>query len=456
MGPKWAPLILVVLIFLFLFDLPSGFKVNIVAGRSREASKVDVSGSERHVITDEERTLFKIGDHDLKQKVGAYFGKVPKDAYVRGPTPWGDLYKRYSWPQVEVSVKPVKAEILSLDRQLIALKTQEFVNQSPVAGTFTVSVQDSVWNTVSSSWTRQQTISFGQKISYGIEALGTGVTGETSLGFEAAFGQGGSSEQRISVGSSISLQVDLKPGEKAMAQLKSYRSVMKVRVYYHAQLWGSVAVNYYPKYKGHHFWSLDINKVMGGDPGKLREYSEIIEVGYYSDSKTELLPHKMQTLCKNGAGSTKCGKMGLRKMLGSSGSSSTFGRRKGEKEQKKVDKKRQKRNRGRKNRKGGMSKKRRSGGKKTRKGKKKQRQTNNKRGKRNRVRKNQKSGKSKKRRSGGKKTRKGKKKQRQTNNKRGKRNRVRKNKKSGKSKKRKAGGKKGRKSRKNRKGNKRN
>ena len=64
---------------------------------------------------------------------------------------------------------------------------------------------------------------------------------------------------------------------------------MKVRITYLAYLTGNTAINYNPTFKGHHFWALDIGGVMqaGSIPNSI-QFTEDIEVGYFSNSKVEL------------------------------------------------------------------------------------------------------------------------------------------------------------------------
>ena len=61
---------------------------------------------------------------------------------------------------------------------------------------------------------------------------------------------------------------------------------MKVRIRYKGYLIGGTAVNYNPKYKGHHFWRLPIDGVMqcAGINNSVLS-TEDIEVGYYTSSK---------------------------------------------------------------------------------------------------------------------------------------------------------------------------
>jgi hypothetical protein len=103
-------------------------------------STVRATGEESHLITDLERKTFGIQDEDLKKAVEVYFGKKPNDAYLHGPTPWGDLYKKYGWEEVYVHVRPVEAKILDMSTKPLILKTETFNNDSSKTATFDVSI----------------------------------------------------------------------------------------------------------------------------------------------------------------------------------------------------------------------------------------------------------------------------------------------------------------------------
>ncbi|BAW81060.1 follicular epithelium yolk protein subunit [Candidatus Nitrosoglobus terrae] len=273
-----------------------GINISIVAGQDKSSSSVNASGTVQHVITDEERTTFHLGDKQLKDAVKAYFGKSPNDAYLHSPTPWDDLYKRYNWPQVEMVLVVQSAEILGITSEPVIVKTQEFSNNSNKTGTFNVNITESVDNTTSSNWSTGGTLTIGQKISYKVGFLGTGVEGETSMSYSQSWGVGGQESKSITVGSSSGVTVELNPGESVIAELSASRGVMKVRIHYNAYLIGSTAVNYNPTYKDHHFWSLDIAAVMskGGIINSVKS-TEDIEIGYYSNSKIELKDKKTGT-----------------------------------------------------------------------------------------------------------------------------------------------------------------
>jgi len=266
-----------------------GIEISIKAGADTSTSSVSASGSEQHIITDKERKTFDIEDSGLKNAVEKYFGKKPNDAYLHSPTPWDDLYKTYGWSEVQTILDVKSSKVTEITSEPVIVATKKFVNSSTKIATFDASISDQVNNTTESNWSQTDTIEVGRKITYSVSFLGTGAGGETSMTYSHSWGQGGSESKSITVGSSSGVSVELGPGESVEAVLTASRGVMKVRIVYMAHLTGSSAVNYNPTYKDHHFWSLPITGVMGAASlSTTREFTEDIEIGYYSDAKIEL------------------------------------------------------------------------------------------------------------------------------------------------------------------------
>lgn len=266
-----------------------GISVEIEAGYDKSSSRVNASGSVRHVISDKERDTFKLSDKHLKDAVKAYFGKSPHDAFLRSPTPWHDLYKRYHWQEVQVVLAVQRAEILEITSEPTIMKTQEFVNNSSETATFNVAISESVQDTVSSHWSTGGTLTVGQEIEYGVDFI-VDVKGKTSISYSQSWGIGGEHSKTVTVGSESGMSVELKPQEAVEARLSASRGVMKVRITYRAHLIGQTAINYKHKYKGHHFWALPIGLVMAaGKISNSNESTEEIKIGYYSNSKIELI-----------------------------------------------------------------------------------------------------------------------------------------------------------------------
>ena len=266
-----------------------GINVSIVAGHDPSASSISASGSVQHIITDAERNLFGLADKQLKAAVKAYYGKEPNDVFLHSPTPWSDLYKTYKWQQVQLVMAAQSAEVLDITSEPVIVKSQEFENNSSRPATFTVGISESVTNTSTSSWSKGGSISIGEKVSYGISIKGFEGKGETSLSYTQTWGVGGTESRSVTVGSTSGVTIELQPGEGIIAELSASRGVMKARIWYIAYLTGCTALNYYPPYKGHHFYCFPIQKVMAAKKiTNAISSTEDIEIGYYSNSKIEL------------------------------------------------------------------------------------------------------------------------------------------------------------------------
>lgn len=271
--------------------------LTINAAATAAGSSISSTGNDQHIISDSERNTFNIQDGNLKQAINTTFGKAPNDAYLHSPTPWNDLYTTYGWPQVQTTLSVQSATVIGFSSQATILSTKVFTNNSSHDATFNTGITDSVTNTAESNWTNANTVTASQTISYGINFLGTGGGGQSQFSYSRTWGKGGSESQAVTVGSESGVQVTLKPGESVKAVLSASRGELTVRVVYQATLSGMAAVNYNPTFKGHHFWGLDINGVLGGASlPQVVTITEDIKIGYYADAVITLEDGNGKTL----------------------------------------------------------------------------------------------------------------------------------------------------------------
>jgi hypothetical protein len=278
------------------------FGVNITTGTPPSVSS---NGSFSHLIADSERTTFGIQDAQLKDAVRQYFGRAPNDAYVRSPTPWGDLYQTYGWPQVETNVRVISATVTDNSLTQTALASKTLKNNSSITGTFTAQLSQSVTDTVETNWSQQNSVSVTQSVNYGIKIIG----GETTFNYTYTWGQGGSQSTSVTVGDAVGVEVVLAPGQSVLATLSAGRGTLTVRVVYQATLSGLVAVNYDPPEQGHHFWAFDVNAVLrAGNLPTTYQITTDITIGYYSNGEVILTdpttgkPYKVYSFAKPGVG----------------------------------------------------------------------------------------------------------------------------------------------------------
>ncbi|WP_224367367.1 hypothetical protein [Hyalangium versicolor] len=266
-----------------------GMNVDITASTDARSSSVNVTGRIEHVITDKERTSFRLNDAQLKAAINAYFGSTPNDAYLHSSTPWGDLYSGYGWPEVKTVLLPKRAQILEITSEPILVARSTFVNNLSRESQFNTSITSSVANNSTNTWSQSDSIEVSQSIKYELGFLGSGAEGETTLTYSHQWGVGGSESVNYEVGTSNGATVSVPPYWGVQSRINASRGKMKIRITYEAHLEGCTAVNYNPAYRGHHFWCLDIGSVMGaGGVTNSIEFTDDIEVGFYSDINLEV------------------------------------------------------------------------------------------------------------------------------------------------------------------------
>ncbi|CAG9790147.1 unnamed protein product [Diatraea saccharalis] len=266
----------------------AGIHINVRASTDG-GSAVNFFGENVEVISDHEIQSFNLADSPLKDAIEKYAGARPADAYLKGPTPWNDLFKTYGWPQVQRKLYPRSARVLGVNSQPVIVTTQEFTNNSSLSATYNAGVTHQVEESVNTTWSKGGELSIGSEISYSINLVAASVGGSMNMSYSSSWGQSTSKNRAVTVGASSGMEVVLAPGQSVVATLQAVRGTMQVEVDYRATLQGVVACNYPEKHNDHHFWSYDINAVMDAD-GRRKEIdsTEVITIDYYSDAKVHL------------------------------------------------------------------------------------------------------------------------------------------------------------------------
>lgn len=275
-----------ILVF-FSLSAQGSIDVYIVASDKESERQVHFSGTNVDVISDIETESFNLAGDSLKDAINVYFGATPTDAYLKSPTPWGDLYKTHGWTEVSRIFKPVKARMLGVQSEATIVLTQIFNNTSSENATFNAKIQQQVQNTVSSTWTKEGSLNVSQVIQYKFDIkVAAAVTGKTSFVYGSKWGESVDKTETVTVGSESGVEITLAPKQCVIADLYATRGTMRIAVDYEASLTGSAAVNYANGYRGHYFWASDINSIMSAAQLKrtLRS-TDTIKLGYYSDSK---------------------------------------------------------------------------------------------------------------------------------------------------------------------------
>ncbi|KAM3968903.1 U-megalopygitoxin(8)-Mc8-like [Aphomia sociella] len=265
--------------------------IELVASRA-----VHLVGDIADIISDTERQSFRLRDSNLKNAVKTFFGARPDDVYVRSPTPWGDLYTTYGWSQVKRILEPVRARILKIRSESSRLMSQYLENNSSSTTALLVDMKEFIINRISSTWQKDDNLTVSQEIGYSVEFEDSSGLDKT-FSFTSKWGESYITEESVSLGPNSGVKVKLEPGQKVIVEVYAIKDSMQVHVEYEARLTGSTAINYGSKYKGHHFWALDINDVIRA--AGLRTSipsSEIIDLVYYTKLHVDVKNSEDNTL----------------------------------------------------------------------------------------------------------------------------------------------------------------
>lgn len=268
------------IILLIQTVLAADINVNIIASNKDSDRKSSASGVQSNIISNTELETFQLYDGKLREAIQAYHGKKPDDVYVKSRTPWGDLYTTYGWRQIYRTITPVNTEIFFVQYTPIEIATVYF-NNTDIKEVNKLSIKKDVENTVKSIWKQDGELA-NVKIHYDIKMLTQ--SGEKGLDYESEWNKAVSKSVNLTLGPENEVEVVLKPGQRAKAVLTGTRGVLKVRINYNVELSGGVAVNYGEPFKGHHFFYLDIERVLNaGGLNATVNFVEELTITYFSD-----------------------------------------------------------------------------------------------------------------------------------------------------------------------------
>ena len=265
-------------IFLIIPTIYAKINVDISATNDNKR-EVHISGSVTNLITEEERKTFGLTDEKVKQTIAKYFGTIPDNVYLQSPTPWGNLFKTMNWQQIRRVVLPQKAAILSAKSEPVLVKTKEFLNEGSTEKSFNTEMIEYVTNAVSSKWDSDGKLDV-EDVLYEFDMK----TEPTFLTFLSKWGEDTDKYMPMTIGSQV--QMTLAPKQKVLTELYVTKEEMVIRVDYETSLEGSVAMNFDKLYKGHKFWSVNINNILAsGGLKTVVHTSEMIDFVQFTDPR---------------------------------------------------------------------------------------------------------------------------------------------------------------------------
>ena len=273
--------------------------LSLIAGLNAEGTKLSVIGSESHVIKSyEEAKEFSI-HHNLIRSyfVNIFTGVKPVETYIRDYCPWNgygnkwNLYKKYGWEEVKVTIQSSKVIMLNRNVNLELIVEDILDNKTNRTQRMTPRSSRSIENTFSIKWTEGRSLAttLGASINFGMDKLGSGVSANYSFTDTYTFGrdESKSTAEKFSVESGGIFFVP--PNTCTKVSMYGKTAKIKAEIEYTVTLSGQMAVNYNFPMHGHYFWAFDIQRLLEfAQLPSSKSIKQELETSYVFNTFTEI------------------------------------------------------------------------------------------------------------------------------------------------------------------------
>ncbi|MBX9838083.1 MAG: ETX/MTX2 family pore-forming toxin [Silvanigrellaceae bacterium] len=273
--------------------------LSLIAGLNAEETKINVIGSESHVIKSyEEAKEFSIHQNLIRSYfVNVYTGAKPVETYIRDYCPWSgygnkwSLYKKYGWDEVKVSVKSSKVTMLNRNINLELIVEDILDNKTNRTQRMTPRSSRSIEHTFSIKWTEGRSLAtaIGVGIDFGMDKLGSGLSANYS--FTDTYSSGKDETKSIAEKFSAESGGMFFVPPKTCTKVSIYGKTAKIKaeIEYVATLSGQIAVSYDSPFYGHYFWAFDIRRILEFvQLPSSKSIKQVLETSYVFNTYTEI------------------------------------------------------------------------------------------------------------------------------------------------------------------------
>ncbi|MCG8698115.1 MAG: hypothetical protein MI922_08680 [Bacteroidales bacterium] len=260
--------------------------IHIMAGNDRKSSGAEISGRVKHKSSGNELNIFGLSHEVIKDGINNHFDRIPDCYYLKGPTPWYDLYRLFNWNPVETLLHASDCKLM--DYQSSDIKdTRSITNFSNKPVKESMVLQKKVTNKIINRWSVVNELSFKNNFQCSIEFFDSNDENNINLVYSHTWGKSDIKEIPVLLGDENGVYSILQPGETIKGKMVAKKHTLKIRIYFDLSLQGCIAVQFRKPYKNQVFWSLDVDKIL--DANKLSKYIsfyEDIELTYYTNFRT--------------------------------------------------------------------------------------------------------------------------------------------------------------------------
>ncbi|CAG9573036.1 unnamed protein product [Danaus chrysippus] len=247
---------------------------------TRDGQDVGAVGSSVRTVTEADMKTFGLTEEVLRKSVWSYLGAVPDNVFYKSPTLFGDLYKTLNWEPVKMMMTPINTSILSVAMEPTLVMTKHLFNNKTEDLDIKTDVHQTFVNTVSATWDKEGEL--------GVEKIRHGFDFDTAMDhsyFSFVSKMGEDFERSWPMTLHTEVQVTLKPDQHVIAEVYATKRTAIMRVDFETTLTGTVAINFDKEYKGHRFWSLDINTLLLSDGlNRSMHFSEVLELVHFTEA----------------------------------------------------------------------------------------------------------------------------------------------------------------------------
>ncbi|XP_026317319.1 uncharacterized protein LOC113228269 [Hyposmocoma kahamanoa] len=259
-------------------------KIDIKTDSIHEDIRIKVSGHDNKLVTDKEIALFNITKDNLLQGIRVELGRSPKDVFLKDPTPYKNLFKRYKWEEVRRHLKVTKTKVLQVVNEYAVLNVHEHINTASSSINYTAAVFQTVENTILSFWSK-----YGlpeDDIFYDI-----GVSFYNKIfNYENKWRNDSIRTVNSAFGIKKEGFAEIMPGQTILSKLTGLKTIILIEIEYTAKLIGNIIADYEALYGKYHFYSPTIAKIMKA-ANLLNEAktTEWIEIRCYTEPELRII-----------------------------------------------------------------------------------------------------------------------------------------------------------------------
>lgn len=257
--------------------------VNIKVSSNRAVSGVNFTGDHKKLITDKEIRLYNVSEDNLKYGVKVELGKAPDDIFLKDPTRYGDLYRKYKWNEVRRSLQIQSAEIDDIINENTVVTTIDHINNTTSKLKKNIRIYKNVHLNVKSLWSDKGM--FVDDIPYRVNVS----IDLQKFVFENKWRKDNYKTEKMTFGVNSFGIVNIEPGKAVTMKLLGKRTIIIAKLTYVARLTGQIITNYARLYGKYHFYAPSISNIMKA--AKLKNEiltTEYVEIVCYTDPYVEV------------------------------------------------------------------------------------------------------------------------------------------------------------------------